>query len=111
LVRLAAYLREVGAELIDCSSGGAVPAAKIPVGPGYQAAFAEAIRRRSNIPTAAVGMITDPHQAETILRTGQADLVFLAREMLRDPYWPRRAAHSLGVGTEGMAPVQYGRAW
>ena len=56
-------------------------------------------------------MITDPHQAETILRTGQADMVFLAREMLRDPYWPGRAAKALGVKTEGLLPVQYGRAW
>jgi 2,4-dienoyl-CoA reductase-like NADH-dependent reductase (Old Yellow Enzyme family) len=58
-----------------------------------------------------VGMITEPHQAETILRTGQADMVFLAREMLRDPYWPARAARTLGASVEGMAPVQYGRAW
>jgi 2,4-dienoyl-CoA reductase-like NADH-dependent reductase (Old Yellow Enzyme family) len=110
-VRLAALLRDVGVDLIDCSSGGAVPAAKVPVGPGYQTEFAETIRRRSNIPTAAVGMIVGPHQAETILRTGQADMVFLAREMLRDPYWPARAAWALGVGTEGIVPVQYRRAW
>jgi 2,4-dienoyl-CoA reductase-like NADH-dependent reductase (Old Yellow Enzyme family) len=110
-VRLAKLLREVGVDLIDCSSGGAVPAAKIPVGPGYQTAFAEAIRHQANIPTAAVGMITDPHQAETILMTGQADMVFLAREMLRDPYWPGRAAKALGMKTDGLLPVQYGRAW
>jgi 2,4-dienoyl-CoA reductase-like NADH-dependent reductase (Old Yellow Enzyme family) len=110
-VRAAAQLRELGVDLIDCSSGGASPVAKIPIGPGYQTAFAEAIRRESRIATAAVGMITEPHQAETILRTGQADMVFLAREMLRDPYWPARAARVLGVSTEGMAPVQYGRAW
>jgi 2,4-dienoyl-CoA reductase-like NADH-dependent reductase (Old Yellow Enzyme family) len=110
-VRVAAQLRELGGDLIDCSSGGASPIAKIPVGPGYQTAFAEAIRRESRIATAAVGMITEPHQAETILRTGQADMVFLAREMLRDPYWPARAARELGVNMEGMAPVQYGRAW
>jgi 2,4-dienoyl-CoA reductase-like NADH-dependent reductase (Old Yellow Enzyme family) len=110
-VRLAASLRELGVDLIDCSSGGAVVGAKIPVGPGYQTAFAEAIRRQSHIPTAAVGMIADPRQAETILRTGQADLVFLAREMLRDPYWPARAAKLLGVEIDGLVPVQYGRAW
>jgi 2,4-dienoyl-CoA reductase-like NADH-dependent reductase (Old Yellow Enzyme family) len=98
-------------DLIDCSSGGAAPGVKIPVGPGYQTAFAEAIRHQANIPTAAVGMITDPHQAEAILKTGQADMVFLAREMLRDPYWPGRAAKALGVKTDGFLPVQYGRAW
>jgi len=110
-VRLAGLLRDVGVDLIDCSSGGAVPGAHIPVGPGYQTAFAEEIRRQVNIPTAAIGMITDPHQAETILRTGQADMVFLAREMLRDPYWPGRAARVLGVKAAGLLPVQYGRAW
>jgi 2,4-dienoyl-CoA reductase-like NADH-dependent reductase (Old Yellow Enzyme family) len=110
-VRLAVSLRELGVDLIDCSSGGAVAGAKIPVGPGYQTAFAEAIRRQCHIATAAVGMIADPRQAETILRTGQADLVFLAREMLRDPYWPARAAKVLGLEIAGLAPVQYGRAW
>jgi 2,4-dienoyl-CoA reductase-like NADH-dependent reductase (Old Yellow Enzyme family) len=110
-VRVATQLRELGVDLIDCSSGGASPVAKIPVGPGYQTAFAETIRRESRIAVAAVGMITASHQAETILRTGQADMVFLAREMLRDPYWPARAARELGVSTDKMAPVQYGRAW
>jgi 2,4-dienoyl-CoA reductase-like NADH-dependent reductase (Old Yellow Enzyme family) len=110
-VRVAVELRKLGVDLIDCSSGGAAPTATIPVGPGYQTAFAEAIRRESGIATAAVGMITEPHQAETIVRTGQADMVFLAREMLRDPYWPLRAARSLGMSTEGLAPEQYRRAW
>lgn len=110
-VRLAILLGESGVDLIDCSSGGAVPVAKVPVGPGYQVAFAEAIRRQGKVSTAAVGMITEPHQAETIVRSGQADLVFLAREMLRDPYWPARAARELGVGAAGFAPAQYGRAW
>jgi 2,4-dienoyl-CoA reductase-like NADH-dependent reductase (Old Yellow Enzyme family) len=110
-VQLAGLLRDLGVDLIDCSSGGAVPGATIPVGPGYQTTFADVIRDRSRIPTAAVGMITDPHQAETILRTGQADMVFLAREMLRDPYWPARAAQILRVKTEGLVPVQYSRAW
>jgi 2,4-dienoyl-CoA reductase-like NADH-dependent reductase (Old Yellow Enzyme family) len=109
-VRLAVLLREMGVDLVDCSSGGISPSAKIPVGPGYQTAFAEAIRRDAHIIAAAVGMITEPHQAETILRTGQADMVFLAREMLRDPYWPARAARALGVSTEDWSPVQYGRA-
>ena len=110
-VRLLVSLKELGVDLIDCSSGGANPTAKIPTGPGYQTAFAAAIRERAGIPTAAVGMITEAHQAETILRTGQADMVLLAREMLRDPYWPGRAAKVLGVKTEGLLPVQYGRAW
>ncbi|MCE9566877.1 MAG: NADH:flavin oxidoreductase/NADH oxidase [Planctomycetes bacterium] len=110
-VRLAVSLRVLGVDLIDCSSGGISPTAKIPVGPGYQTSFAEAIRRQSKIATAAVGMITEPHQAETILRSGQADMVFMAREMLREPYWPVRAARELGMKTDGMAPVQYGRAW
>ncbi len=110
-IRLAMLLRELGVDLIDCSSGGAVPKANIPLGPGYQTAFAAAIRLQAGIPTAAVGMITGPHQAETILSTGQADMVFLAREMLRDPYWPGRAAKALGHKTEGLLPIQYGRAW
>ena len=71
--------------------------------------FAAEIRRRTGMPTGAVGMITSPEQADNILRTEQADLVLLAREMLRDPYWPRRAAAALGVKIEG--PKQYGRAW
>ena len=110
-IQLAKKLRELGVDLIDCSSGGAAPTARIPLGPGYQTAFAAAIRRESGIATAAVGMITSPAQAETILRSGQADMVLLAREMLRDPYWPARAASALGAKVEGLTPVQYGRAW
>jgi 2,4-dienoyl-CoA reductase-like NADH-dependent reductase (Old Yellow Enzyme family) len=109
-VRLAGDLRGLGIDFIDCSSGGASPTARVPVGPGYQTAFAAAVRAGAGIPTAAVGMIMDAHQAETILRSGQADLVFLAREMLRDPYWPARAARVLGVSREDWTPVQYGRA-
>jgi 2,4-dienoyl-CoA reductase-like NADH-dependent reductase (Old Yellow Enzyme family) len=109
-VRLSALLKEAGVDLIDCSSGGASTGAKIPIGPGYQTEFAAQIRRDCGVPTAAVGIITDAAQAETILATGQADLVFLAREMLRTPYWPLKAAHELGVETK-LAPVQYGRAW
>jgi 2,4-dienoyl-CoA reductase-like NADH-dependent reductase (Old Yellow Enzyme family) len=108
-IELSKRLRSLGVDLIDVSSGGAVPFAKIPVGPGYQVAFAEAIRTEAGIATGAVGMITDPAQADTILSTEQADLVFLAREMLRDPYWPRRAAKALEVKIVG--PVQYGRGW
>ena len=98
-----------GVTLVDVSSGGTVPHPKIPLGPGYQTPFAAEIRRRTGVPTGAVGMITVPEQADHIVRSGQADLVFLGREMLRDPYWPRRAAHALGATIEG--PVQYGRAW
>jgi len=108
-VQLCRWLREGGVDLIDCSSGGNVPDAKIPVAPGYQVPFAARIRREAGIATGAVGLITDARQAEGILERGDADLVFLARELLRDPYFPRRAATELGVRIE--PPVQYGRAW
>jgi len=107
-VELARQLKELGADLIDCSSGGNVPHAEIAVGPGYQTRFAEQIRREANILTGAVGMITSPMQAEDILVTGQADAVIIARELLRDPYWPLRAARELGQSTSW--PVQYLRA-
>src|SRR5437763_981300 len=94
-VKLAAELKQIGVDLIDCSSGGNVSHAKIPVGPGYQVAFAERIRREANIMTGAVGMITAPVQAEHIIRTEQADAVIMAREFLRDPYWALRAAREL----------------
>jgi 2,4-dienoyl-CoA reductase-like NADH-dependent reductase (Old Yellow Enzyme family) len=108
-IELARELKSVGVDLIDASSGGAVPHAKISIGPGYQVEFAAAIRREAEIATGAVGMITGAAQAETILATGQADLVFLARAMLRDPYWSRKAAAELGVKI--AAPEQYQRAW
>jgi 2,4-dienoyl-CoA reductase-like NADH-dependent reductase (Old Yellow Enzyme family) len=108
-IELSKRLKALDVDLIDASSGGMVPYAKIPAGPGYQVRFAEEIRKHAGIATGAVGMITDPAQADTILETKQADLVFLAREMLRDPYWPRRAAKALDVKIAG--PVQYGRAW
>jgi 2,4-dienoyl-CoA reductase-like NADH-dependent reductase (Old Yellow Enzyme family) len=108
-IALSKKLQLMGVDLVDASSGGSVPNPKIPIGPGYQVRFAAEIRKQAGIATGAVGMITDPAQAETIVATGQADLVFLAREMLRDPYWPRRAAHALGVKIE--PPVQYQRAW
>jgi 2,4-dienoyl-CoA reductase-like NADH-dependent reductase (Old Yellow Enzyme family) len=108
-IELAKLLKKTGVDLIDTSSGGLVPDAKIPVGPGYQAPFAEAIRKNAGIATGAVGMIMEPAQAETILTSGQADLVFLARELLRDPYWPMRAAKQFGVSVH--PPVQYERAW
>ena len=108
-VELCRRLKGLGVDLVDVSSGGAVPGARIPFGPGYQVGFAAAIRREAGIPTGAVGMISEPVQAETIVATGQADVVLLAREMLRDPYWPRRAAKELGVKIK--PPVQYERAW
>jgi 2,4-dienoyl-CoA reductase-like NADH-dependent reductase (Old Yellow Enzyme family) len=108
-IELARQLKPLGVDLIDVSSGGAIPGAKIPFGPGYQTIFSEAIRKEAGIATGAVGMINEPVQAETILATEQADLVFLARELLRDPYWPRRAAKALDVKIK--APVQYERAW
>ena len=107
-IDLARALRECGVDLIDASSGGNVATAKIPLGPGYQVPFAEAIRRDAGIATGAVGMITDPAQADQVIRSGQADLVLLAREMLRDPYWPLRAARELGQAVEW--PAQYLRA-
>jgi 2,4-dienoyl-CoA reductase-like NADH-dependent reductase (Old Yellow Enzyme family) len=107
-VQLAHLLRAHGVDLIDVSSGGQVPNANIPVGPAYQVEFAARIRREANIPTAAVGMITEPVQANGIIADGQADLVFLAREMLRDPYWPLHAAAVLDHTASW--PVQYLRA-
>lgn len=107
-IELARQLKPMGVDLIDCSSGGNVATAKIPVGPGYQSAFAERIRREAGILTGTVGMITLPVQAEHVLATGQADAVFLAREVLRDPYWPLRAARELRQAVSW--PVQYLRA-
>ena len=108
-IELCRRFKGLGVDLVDVSSGGAIPGVKIPVGPGYQVEFAEAIRRDVEIPTGAVGMIIDPAQADTILMSEQADIVFLARELLRDPYWPRRAAKALNVKIK--APSQYERAW
>jgi 2,4-dienoyl-CoA reductase-like NADH-dependent reductase (Old Yellow Enzyme family) len=107
-VELARRLRDHGVDIIDVSSGGQVPHATIPAGPGFQVPFAERIRKEAGVPTAAVGLITDPLQANGIITNGQADIVLLAREMLRDPYWPLHAAAALG---ENMTwPVQYLRA-
>jgi 2,4-dienoyl-CoA reductase-like NADH-dependent reductase (Old Yellow Enzyme family) len=107
-VELARLLLALGVDVIDCSSGGNVEKAEIPVGPGYQAPFAERIRREANIATAAVGMITAPAQADQIIRNDEADIVLLAREMLRDPYWPLHAAQELGQVAPW--PTQYLRA-
>jgi 2,4-dienoyl-CoA reductase-like NADH-dependent reductase (Old Yellow Enzyme family) len=108
-IELAQRLKDAGVDLIDCSSGGNVFNAQVPAKPGYQAPFAEAVRREANIATAAVGLITEPAQAEAIVASGQADVVLLARELLRDPHWPHRAARELGVKVE--PPAQYARAF
>jgi len=108
-VKLAEHLRGNGVDLIDCSSAGLVPDAKITLGPAYQAPFAERIRKEAGILTGAVGLITDPDQANRIIGSGQADMVLLARQMLRDPYWPLHAAQVLKVPME--PPVQYLRAF
>jgi len=107
-LQLSLWLKEAGVDLIDCSSGGMTPDAKIPVGPGFQTPFATAIRQELGIAVGAVGLITVPEQAEQIVATGLADVVFLARELLRDPYWPLHAADRLGV--EVAWPLQYQRA-
>jgi len=107
-VRLAQWLKELGIDLIDCSSGGLTPDARIPAGPGFQTPFATAIRTQAGIATGAVGLITEAVQAEQIVATGLADAVFMARELLRDPYWPLHAARDLGV--ELAWPPQYQRA-
>ncbi len=107
-IRLAGLLKESGIDLIDCSSGGVIPGVKTPAGPGYQTAFAAEIRREAGIMTGAVGLITAAEQAEHIIRSGQADAVLLARELLRNPYWPLQAAKELGAETAW--PVQYLRA-
>jgi 2,4-dienoyl-CoA reductase-like NADH-dependent reductase (Old Yellow Enzyme family) len=108
-VELARRVSVLGVDLVDASSGGLVPYAKIPIGPGYQVPFAERIRREANVLTGAVGLITEPEQADAIIHAGQADIVLLAREMLRDPYFPVHAAQQLGIPVQ--APKQYARAF
>ncbi|WP_031497589.1 NADH:flavin oxidoreductase/NADH oxidase [Bryobacter aggregatus] len=107
-VALAKMVQPLGVDLIDCSSGGNSPKAKIELGPGYQVPFAEQIRREGGIASAAVGLIHTAQQAEEVIRAGQADLVLLGREILRDPYWPIHAAQALGVPPK--VPNQYLRA-
>jgi 2,4-dienoyl-CoA reductase-like NADH-dependent reductase (Old Yellow Enzyme family) len=107
-IALAKQLKTIGVDLIDVSSGGNVATAKIPIGPGYQVAFSRAIRAEAQIATSAVGLITEPAQAEAILAQGEADAVMLARAELRDPYWPLHAATALGADVAW--PVQYERA-
>jgi len=108
-VELARRLRALGVDLLDVSSGGMVPQARMPLGPGYQTPFAERVRREAGLPSSAVGLITQAAQAEHILHTGQADLVMLGRELLRDPRWPLQAAAQLGE-TRVPWPPQYVRA-
>ena len=107
-IALARRLRAEGVDLIDCSSGGIAPRIPIGSGPGYQTVNAARVRAEAPIPTAAIGLITSAAQAEHILRTGQADMVFLARALLRDPYWPLHAARELGASIAW--PPQYERA-
>lgn len=107
-VELSRKLKECGVDLVDVSSGGNSPAARIPAGPGFQSEFAARIRREAGMATAAVGMITSPAQADHVIRSGQADLVLLGRESLRDPYWPLHAAQALGQSVAW--PNQYLRA-
>jgi 2,4-dienoyl-CoA reductase-like NADH-dependent reductase (Old Yellow Enzyme family) len=107
-VELCRALKDLGVDLVDVSSAGLVPWAKIPAGPGFQTVFAERIRHEAGIPTAAVGLITSPAQADHIIRTGQADVVLLGRELLRNPYWPLAAARELGQ--TAAWPLQYLRA-
>lgn len=108
-VELARIVKDLGVDLIDVSSGGLVPHVRIPNEPGYQVPFSARIRREAGIATGAVGLITQARQAEKIIEDGEADVVLLARELLRDPYFPHRAARELGVATH--VPEQYQRAW
>jgi 2,4-dienoyl-CoA reductase-like NADH-dependent reductase (Old Yellow Enzyme family) len=110
-IALSHRMKAEGVDLVDCSSGGNVPNAKIPVGAGYQVPFAEAIKREAGVATAAVGMITSPMQADEIVRNGRADVVLIARESLRDPNWPIKAAAELHRKDKAPIPVQYARAF
>ncbi|MCB0046238.1 MAG: NADH:flavin oxidoreductase/NADH oxidase [Caldilineaceae bacterium] len=108
-VEFARYMRTVGVDLVDVSSGGLTPAQQISVGPGYQVPFAAAVRLGAEIPTGAVGMITEAEQANAVIADGAADAVLIARKSLRDPYFPLRAARELGV--DAPIPPQYERGW
>jgi 2,4-dienoyl-CoA reductase-like NADH-dependent reductase (Old Yellow Enzyme family) len=110
-VRFAKELSARGVDLLDVSSGGNAAGVRIPTGPGYQVPFAARVKAATGMPVAAVGEITDPHQAETVLATGQADAVLLGRELLRQPAWPLRAARELGVPGAAAVPPQYRRAY
>ncbi|MHB8086859.1 MAG: NADH:flavin oxidoreductase/NADH oxidase [Anaerolineaceae bacterium] len=108
-VELAKILKRMDVDLVDCSSGGNISNAKVPVGPGYQVPISDAVRNKANIATATVGLITSPEHADEIIRNGRADIVLLGREFLRDAYWPLHAAKTLGV--DFKAPSQYLRAF
>lgn len=108
-IELARRLKAVGVDLIDCSSSGISPTAKVPTGPGYQVPLSDAVRNQADIPTATVGMITDPAQAEAILQAGQADLILIGKESLRNPQWPIQAALALEDSPSDLWPSQY--AW
>ena len=108
-VELVRQVKDMGVDLVDCSSGGAVPDAVIPVAPGFQVPFAERIRRETGVATGAVGLITEPDQADTIVRDGRADVVLMAREFLRRPQWPLHAADELGEAPP--MPQQYERGF
>lgn len=110
-VALAARLKEEGVDIIDCSSGGNTPNPDIPVGAGYQVPFAERVRHEAGIATVAVGLINQGMQADEIIRNGRGDLVLLAREMLRDPYWPYRVADEIHQTDNVAVPSQYKRGW
>ena len=110
-IELSRRLKAEGVDLIDCSSGALVPNVKFPVGPGFQVPFAERIRREAGIATAAVGFITQPKEADEIVRQERADVVLLAREYLRDAYWPAHAAKVLGQPDQLPTPLPYARAW
>jgi 2,4-dienoyl-CoA reductase-like NADH-dependent reductase (Old Yellow Enzyme family) len=107
-IELARRLAPLGVDLVDCSSGGLVPGVNVPTGPGYQVGFAERVRREAGVATGAVGLITSPEQADAIVAEGKADVVLMARQLLRDPYWPLRAAKALGASVAW--PLQYLRA-
>jgi len=107
-VALCRILKDLGVDLVDVSTAGLVPAAIIPAGPGFQAEFAARVRHEADIPVAAVGLITSPAQADHLIRSGQADLVLIGREILRNPYWPLHAAQALGQTVSW--PAQYFRA-
>lgn len=102
-------MKAAGVDLVDCSTGGATRNASIPVAPGYQVTFAEQIRRETGMPTGAVGMITEPAQADTIIRDGRADLILMGRQLLREPYWPQRAWQELKPDVDAVIAAEY--AW
>ncbi len=109
-VALAKMVKPLGVDLVDCSSGALVPGVRIPAGPGYQVPFSQRIRAEAGVATAAVGMITEPKQANAIITEGQADIILMAREFLREPYWPLHAAQESGEKDAVKWPVQYERA-